>query len=272
MIKCYTGVPGSGKSLHSIRLILAYLKAGKNVIANFPIKVSQVKHMNGRYFYVENQDLTVDFLRSFARLFHEEERENQTLIMLDEASVKFNCREFSVKDRLPFCSFFAQHRKYGFEVVLITQNLRQIDRQIRDLCEIEVVHRKLNNFSLWSVLPFPLFVAVERNVTIREKNGHEFFLYSRKVGNLYDTFYDFTQSGVEAVPKARKHAILAAEIVPKERRPQKRHSPRPSRIPAEADDGSAEGVRQRGPAADRRPPSQETLSAKVDRFFQLENE
>ena len=54
MITAYTGTPGSGKSLHSIRRILQYLKAGKQVIANFPIKVNNLpeKHRNGRYFYV----------------------------------------------------------------------------------------------------------------------------------------------------------------------------------------------------------------------------
>lgn len=43
MIKCYTGVPGAGKSLHSMRLIVAYLRAGKNVIANFPVKINDIK-------------------------------------------------------------------------------------------------------------------------------------------------------------------------------------------------------------------------------------
>lgn len=214
MIKFYTGTPGSGKSLHSIKLIVAYLKAGKNVISNFPLKVNDVPEMNGRYFYIPNDDLTVSYLRTFARMFHEEEQENQTLIVIDEASVKFNSRTFNAADRLDFCGFFAQHRKYGYEVVVISQTLRQVDRQIRDLCEIEVVHRKLNNYSLWRILPFPLFAAIERNITVKQKNGHELFLYDRKIGLLYDTFYDFTQNGTYKVNKAVETAILNSEIKP----------------------------------------------------------
>ncbi|AWW26998.1 zonular occludens toxin domain-containing protein [Acetobacterium sp. KB-1] len=195
MIRCYTGVPGSGKSLHSIRKILDFLSEGKNVIANFPLKINELNEekYTGRYFYVPNEKITVDYLYQFYTMYHEEDEENQTLLMIDEASVKFNCCGFMDRDRLKFCSFFAQHRKFGYAIVMVCQNLRQIDRQIRDLVEIEVIHRKLNNYSYFRMLPFPLFVAVEKNLALKEKNEHEFFLYSRKIGRLYDTFYDFTR-------------------------------------------------------------------------------
>jgi len=195
MIKIYTGTPGSGKSLHAIQRVLAYLSDGKQVIANFPLKHDQLKkkHRNGKFFYVPNEDITIDYLYQFNNLYHGEVGENQTLLIIDEASVKFNCRTSSDKDRLRFCTFFAQHRKFGFEVVLVSQNMRQIDRQIRDLIEIEVIHRKLNNFSFFRLLPFSYFVSVERNVAIKEKNDHNFFRYSQYYGNLYDTFYDFTR-------------------------------------------------------------------------------
>lgn len=122
-------------------------------------------------------------------------------------------RNFNDKDRMPFLEFFPQHRKYGFEIVLISQNMRQIDRQIRDLIEIEVIHRKLNNFSLWAILPFPLFVAIERNNAIKAKNDHEFFLYSKKVGNLYDTFYDFTEPGAHSVAFTGRYPAYAQSAV-----------------------------------------------------------
>lgn len=195
MIRCYTGTPGSGKSLHSIRRILDYLRDGKNVIANFPLKINELdeEKYTGRYFYVPNEKITVEYLYQFYSMYHVDDIENQTMLLVDEASVKFNCRSFMDQDRMNFCSFFAQHRKFGYTIVLVCQNMRQIDRQIRDLIEIEVIHRKLNNYSYYRILPFPLFVAVERNVVLKEKNEHEFFLYSKKIGRLYDTFYDFTR-------------------------------------------------------------------------------
>lgn len=257
MIKCYTGVPGSGKSLHSIRLIVDYLQAGKNVISNFPIKINAIKKCVGRYFYVKNDALSIPYLRTFGHLLHEPEQENQTLLIIDEASVKFNCRTFNDKDRMPFLEFFPQHRKYGFEIVLICQNMRQIDRQIRDLIEIEVIHRKLNNFSLWAILPFSLFVAIERNNAIKAKNDHEFFLYSKKVGALYDTFYDFTQSNGLSYSQLVEDAILSSEIRPINA----------VKIVRKRRHGLGMGLRKRGPVLNRADVSSHTLEDNIDLLF-----
>lgn len=226
MIRCYTGVPGSGKSLHSIRVILDYLKAGKNVIANFPLNMDLLKEKEklGRYFFIQNDEITVEYLIQFSQMFHNREKENQTLLIIDEASIKFNCRTFNDKDRLPFLTFFAQHRKYGFNVVLVAQDLRQIDRQIRNMVELELVHRKLNNFSFFRSLPFPLFVFIERNKACNnEKNESEYFLFSKRYSNLYDTFYDF--SGVTAHPEnlqIRKQIVQSEIIIPEKTRAKKK--------------------------------------------------
>ncbi|MGL4805030.1 MAG: zonular occludens toxin domain-containing protein [Bacteroidales bacterium] len=251
MIRIYTGTPGSGKSLHSIRLICAYLQEGKSVIGNFPLKVNQVRKMKGRYFFLDNDQITTDLLMQYLRSFHEPEKENQTLIIIDEASVKFNSRTFNAKDRLKFCSFFSQHRKYGYNIVLVCQNMRQIDRQIRDQVELEVKHRKLNTYSFWRILPFPLFVAIERNVAINDKNDHEFFLYSRKYGEMYDTFFEFDSSiTVESSP-ALLRQIEAAEIIHKNRSGthKKEAGPCPTRAHGVVQPGprSTDGV---GPALD----------------------
>lgn len=236
MIRCYTGCPGAGKSLHVIRRICAYLRAGRNVISNFPLKVDDVPKNAGRYFFKPNEELSVDFLMVFAKTMHEDRRENQTLLVIDEASVKFNSRTFMEKDRLAFLSFFAQHRKYGFDIILVQQDLKQIDRQIRDMVELEVEHRKMNNYKLYKWVPFPLFCAIEYNIGIKDKNNHEFFLYSRKYGDLYDTFFEFDNK-IDIKPTAAVQTeIINSEIIPSWRpqhlktvngvtQPRKRHAP-----------------------------------------------
>lgn len=218
MIRCYTGVPGSGKSLHVIRQIVAYLQAGKMVISNFPLRVDAVEKNIGRYFYLPNDRLTIPYIMQFARTMHKPKQENQTLFVIDEASVKFNSRTFMEKDRLAFLSFFAQHRKYGFEIILVQQDLRQIDRQIRDMVELEVEHRKLNNYKLYKLCPFPLFCAIEFNIGIRDKNNHEFFLYSHKYGDLYDTYFEFDTKINLKLSQAIQADILKSEIVPSYRK------------------------------------------------------
>lgn len=245
LIRCYTGTPGSGKSLHVIQKVCAFLAAGKNVIANFPLKMGDLKkkHKGGRFFYVPNEKITVDFLYQFMNLYHEENVENQTLVCIDEASVKFNCRDYGAKDRAAFNTFFAQHRKFGYTVVLVQQNLRQIDRQIRDLVELEVKHRKLNNFSFFRFLPFNLFIAVEKNVELRHANEHEYFLYNKYYGSLYDTFYDFTRTERFEDREELIQFVQASELLPclasprtacGEGVPEAGPHPQPARAEAEA--------------------------------------
>ena len=179
----------------------------------------------GRYFFMPNERLTVSYLMQFSKTMHEPKRENQTLLVIDEASVKFNSRTFMEKDRLAFLSFFAQHRKYGFQIILVQQDLRQIDRQIRDMVELEVEHRKMNNYKLYKFCPFPLFCAIEFNIGIRDKNNHEFFLYSQKYGDLYDTYFEFDSKIDTKLTKALQVEILKSEIVPSDRKQTKKRPP-----------------------------------------------
>lgn len=211
---CYTGTPGSGKSLRAMQEIEKYLNQGKNVIANFPIKINKIKKAKGHYYYLPNEHINVQYLVQFSKQLHELEKENQTLIVFDEASVKFNARDFSSKDRMEFLNFFSQHRKYGYNILMITQSLRQIDRQVRDQFELEVKHRKLNSYKIFWMLPFPLFISIKMHIAFKDKIEHEFFFYKKKYGEMYDTFYEFDQRIVADEKKAEeyKEIIESTEI------------------------------------------------------------
>lgn len=190
MIELYSGTPGSGKSLHVARDIYIMLKHSKrNVIANFPINLDIVKNPKGRFFYAE--DLSVKYLIDFAKKNHKRCKEGQTLLVIDECQTIFNPREFSRKDRLPWNNFFSQHRKFGYTVILVSQNDRLIDRQIRSLIEYNVIHRKVNNFGVGKLLPVQTFAAVKYWYGVREKLGMEFFICRRKYFKLYDTYFGF---------------------------------------------------------------------------------
>lgn len=211
--KCYTGTPGSGKSLHATRNISGWLEEGKNVIANFPIKVQNIKKNKGHFYYIPNDDITVPLLLQFSQTMHKPRQMGQTLIVIDEASVKFNSRTWNASDRLDFLSFFAQHRHYGFDIILIQQNLNQIDSQIRALVEIEIHHRHANNYWVYRWLPFQLFIAVEKNLAIKDKNSADFFTYSKKYGELYDTFFEFNPSLVNKPTETIQNQIITSEII-----------------------------------------------------------
>lgn len=191
MIYLYSGTPGSGKSLHSIKDIVFKLKRGGNVISNFPVAVNKIKSKKsvGNFVYKDNKELTTDFLYDFALKNHIKGKEAQTLLVIDEAQALFNPRDFRDVNRKGYNQFFSLHRHLGYNVILVTQNDRLLDRQIRCLIEYEVKHRKINNFkTLGMLLPFKTFACVSYWYGVRERLGVEFFRYRKSLSDLYDSY------------------------------------------------------------------------------------
>lgn len=194
MIYFYSGTPGSGKSLHVAKDIYIKLFVKKqNVIANFDInrEIYNKKKKKGNFAYCPNNELTTEFLYQYAKDNHVLGKENQTLCIIDECQILFNPRSWSDKHRIDWINFFTQHRKWGYNFILISQFDRLVDRQIRSLFEYEIKHRKLNNFKVGKFLPVSAFCAVEYWYGVKERVGSEMFLYSNKYGKLYDTFKNF---------------------------------------------------------------------------------
>ena len=158
-IVLYSGTPGSFKSYHAVKSCISWLKSGGNLITNFPLdyKKSIKKPVSGVYEYVNNLDLTVEYLLDFAVKHHKPSVKAQTLIVIDEASIKFNSRDFMVKDRMRWINFFANHRHFNFDVIMITQQDRMLDRQIRGLIETEYKHRSIKNYKTFGFFLYSSF-------------------------------------------------------------------------------------------------------------------
>ena len=199
IITLYTGTPGSGKSLHATGLVLRMLAKKKYVIANFALSFTpkEIKRGYDKYFfYMQNSEITVETLVEFAidHNFFKIMQESQALVVIDEAGGRFNCRETATKnsDRAEWIDLFSQHRKIGYDFILVAQNDRMLDRQIRGYIETEKKHRKVNNFGPLWLLPFPAFIAIEHWYTAKLKVGSEMFLFSKKVANHYDSMKMFS--------------------------------------------------------------------------------
>lgn len=200
IITLYSGTPGSGKSYHAAKDIIKRFSRGGGLICNFPLAIpDNIKPADDlRVAYWDNADITPQRLTAYAQKYHKIGVEGQTLVVIDEAQVIFNCREFSATDRKDWVKFFTQHRKLGFNMLLITQWDRMLDRQIRVLIENEVKHRKLNNYGfgggLLQLLTFgsTWFIAIEYwyggNKLLLSR---EIFRYSPKVSRIYDSYKMF---------------------------------------------------------------------------------
>lgn len=196
MVILYTGTPGSGKSYHATQLVHRATRRKVNVIANFVINLPPKQQP---YFYfIDNKQLKVKTLIEFSKEHHKENKESQTIIIIDEAATIFNTRDSARKDRDSWIKFFSQHRKLGYDIILIAQNDRMLDRQIRANIEYHYIHRKLTNFGLKGFvircLLMKQFVCIHRWYGINEKVSCEYFRINRKVAASYDTFSLFDYS------------------------------------------------------------------------------
>ena len=199
MITLYSGTPGSGKSLYAAYVIWARLMAGQRVIGNFNINYDafgkRADKARKYYTWLDNSELTPRRLNEFAQEHHRLGRESQTLIVIDECAVMFNTRDFGRKDRLDWIVFFQQHRKLGYDVILVAQQDRMIDRQIRGFIETEYKYRAVKRYKLFgwflSLLCGGLFVRVQQWYGMRLREGAEFFMFHRRKAKIYNTFEVF---------------------------------------------------------------------------------
>lgn len=199
MMYFYLGTPRSGKSLHAARDIVAALKRGKTVIGTMYINRDMIAAYPGRYIFVDIYKLSPADLKAYARKYNEKGHEGQTLVIIDECHRIFNSRDFNAKDRRPWLDFFCVHGHFGYDIILITQNDRQIDRQIRSLVEYSYIHRKGNNFGnagkILSLFVGTFFVQIYEWYPVHEKISSSFSRYRKKYGRLYDSYMAFDESG-----------------------------------------------------------------------------
>lgn len=190
MLSMYTGTPGSGKTLHATQRIDFNLKIGRNVIANYEV-ITNHRH-KGEFIYKSNDDLTVEYLVRFAMEKHEQRKPSQTVIVIDEAHIKFNTRGYDMKERILWLKFLAFHRHFGFDIIMVTQSDRAIDQQVRGLVEFDYKHRMVSSFGLVGLIfAFVLkkpFVCVKYWYVIGEKCGVERFGIKKRIIKMYDTF------------------------------------------------------------------------------------
>jgi len=192
-IKLRSGTPSSGKSYTSIEDILTYLNKGKFVISNFPLLFTKRDLKRGydkRFFHVPNKELTVEYLLIFA-IEHgmiEACKEDQCLVVIDEAGGRFNVVQPKKSDIQEWADFFSQHAKLGFSFVLIAQKDRMINRGILPMIETEVKHRKVNNFKFFKYLPFTLFLDIEFWYVNKTRVSSQYHFYLPSVAKRYDRF------------------------------------------------------------------------------------
>ena len=189
MIYLVSGPPGNGKSYKAIREIRQALEQGKVVAGNvqlapnWPEKMARhswplwirrfkrrhfIAHAADRYHYSEDLSELASLRVCFCGADPDDPddwckcREGRALMVLDEGHNWMNARSWSAEDRKEIVRFFSQHRKHGWDILLIAQHPEMIDKQVRNLVEYNVFMRNLKK-ARWGGIPiFPinLFLSV----------------------------------------------------------------------------------------------------------------
>ena len=200
MISLYSGTPGSGKSLHLARTVRDCLKFSCPVIGTFHINKEMLwKNSKYPYTYINIYDLKPCDLLDYAeknKKYLKKGVEGSFLVVIDECQRIFNSRTWQEnKQRNDWITFFAEHRHFGFNIILVSQMDIMIDRQIRGLIEYNYLHRKVDGFGFGGKLLSLLtgnFCIVKTWYAIKNFNcGSEFLRGNKKLFNFYDTFEDF---------------------------------------------------------------------------------
>ena len=201
MITAYTGVPGGGKSLHAAQDILDSLtKKNVPVIANFNINQKRVnrvlfKRSMAEFTYLPNQMLTPMKLIGYAERYYISHKfhESGILVVIDEAQLIFNARTWNDVNRSEWIYFFTNSRHFGCRVILITQFLEMLDKQIRSIVEIEVQHRNMANFGLAGKIISlcvggKLFACISYYNGLNQRINVQYVLGRRHLYDFYDSY------------------------------------------------------------------------------------
>jgi len=216
-VEIYTGPTGSGKTSHAVSMIFEQLSYRRynHVVANFGVNFSKRHIRKGydKHFHsIGFKEMTPQLLMELSAKHGWYKKEGSTLLVIDEAGLKFNARDWQIAgaDRMDWIDFFVNSRKLGFEPRLIAQNRKMVDRQIRDIIEFDVKHANLRNLWWFKWLPLPIFVTVRKWLVADFKPQVSFKLFNPFTAGRYDTMKLFNPKILKLIEEMEEMATVGA--------------------------------------------------------------
>lgn len=152
MIEIFEGRLGAGKSYFATKRILDHLAAGGTVSTNVELLWPGCVEYCRKHFAVEIEETQLVNLwkrdvSDFHKLTPAGTDDLNTLVVLDEAQLDFNARDWShtSKDLL---AFLTQSRKQNTDVIFITQHSANVDKQFVRLVQFVWCFRDMERFTL----------------------------------------------------------------------------------------------------------------------------
>lgn len=167
---CY-GYPGSGKSTYAAFLARKFLKKGITVYSNVAIKGCKILNPRLDLGIYDTSD---------------------SVILIDEASIEFNNRDFKSFPKTCI-SFFKLHRHYHCQIYVFSQSFDDTDITIRRLCHNIFWIRNTWIKYFISVTPISKFSDVINGELIDSYEIHNFpflakkYIFTPPAWQLFDT-------------------------------------------------------------------------------------
>jgi hypothetical protein len=106
------------------------------------------------------------------------------LVVVDEAHLFFNARDWNKADR-EFLTFLTQSRKVAVDVIFITQSMVTIDKQLRVQQQYVWAFKDFGRFLPW--FPVPLIMCLQFDVDATTLLKYYFLKKDKLVFNAYNT-------------------------------------------------------------------------------------
>ncbi len=221
MISLYQGTPGSGKSAVAVVDMLEFLQFGGVVACNFDLvpgwhykladlcpkvkwgladrEAKAFSYFN-RAFKIGTHDTVFELSKRLVGLVKPGRKgripEGSGRLYIDEGQLLFNSRDW--QKNMGYIEFLTQHRKLGWDVIIIAHSEDMIDKQIRGLLEYEVRLRNLNKvkpFGLFPICPHPAFLCIARYAGVSAGSGEiawrRLYMLRPEYADLYDSMEVF---------------------------------------------------------------------------------
>jgi zona occludens toxin (predicted ATPase) len=197
VIECYEGRLGGGKTYSAVVRMVDHLRRGGFVCTNINVVPDAIaRYIRRRYGVIMEHDqllhLEDDQIGLFHRFTPSGTAELPVLVVIDEAHLTFNARDFAKTDRLyrETLTFLTQSRKVATDVIFIAQSVLNMDKQFMRLVQYIWRFRDLARWKIPGLgisYPFKQILAVQFDYDGRTILQRSFVRKDPAVFALYHT-------------------------------------------------------------------------------------
>lgn len=209
MIFGLVGRPRSGKSYEAVRYhIIPAVEEGRKVITNIPLNIDKFRTVFGdKADLIEVREFRFNDYGAKERPFtkpsdYETDWRNEDnqgpLFVIDEAHLVLP-RQCAAQ----ILEFYSMHGHYGIDIVLLTQNLRKINKDIRDMIETTYLCVKNTHLGTDKTYTKKVYLGAETKNPISQEE--------RKYDNHYFGFYISHTASSSAVVEAQAKDVKSVK-------------------------------------------------------------